>query len=300
MRVRINKVKNIEDNEVSIVDQVNELYLSKTTSENRTSIFPSQKCSSISNFSSQVNLLVSAFSGRLSQNMDTCIKANDSNFSKSKVELNLNSKYSSSNLDFEGTSSAKDSHKTTDSKQTSVAGVSNFLPTMTLTKDTRGEVWERNVAINQKIEKNPRLIKTEDYNIFRSAQRLQNLSAATMTLSVPAYFGMIFSKGLNNNTKTKLMKAGLLFMFGTIGVLNHSNYKYYRFLEHLDEKYFYATSLKQLNNSKVVSTNVPKKIEFESSSWRLKAKIFRSKPQEKQSDKDYLYIDFKTTHLAKV
>ena len=80
-------------------------------------------------------------------------------------------------------------------------------------------------------------------------------------------------------------------MFMTGGVIGHYTWKYAKFLDHLDTKYFYSASIAELEDNDVIKTNQPKNIVFEGSNWSLKNKfgsIAPTKATTKAEKRDYL------------
>jgi len=289
MKARLSKPKNLEQDTPSIVDQVNEFYLNKTFSSDSNTMFANFKSKLDQQVPTNVKLAVAYLSGGVSKGMKSRVSNSSSNNPLSGYTFNLKS--NSTNLgSITGVNQLNAVTESSVAKPTTASiANSKYLQIKALTKKSTGELADRYAAINKKVETNIRLLQTEDYKVFQKIKRVQNIGGTSLTLSVPAFFMTVFAKGLTNSVKLNLMKSAFMFMFMTGGVLGHYTWKYSKFLDHLDKKYFYAASINDLQDSQLIKTNLPKNLHFENSEWSLKDKILSPKgDQRKSSKKDYL------------
>lgn len=149
-----------------------------------------------------------------------------------------------------------------------------YLPTIKLNDTTYGAFRDRYNAIFKKIYNNKRLIQREDLQAIDSITKSQNTGGITLITSSGAIMLSAYSKTLSPNLKMRAFQLGFVGFFASIGSLSHSNWKFSKFLSHLNEKYFYATSIKDLQDEAIIKTNKPRNMSFEgSTSWSLKSKL---------------------------
>jgi hypothetical protein len=290
MKARVTKARSIEQENLSIVDELNQMYLSKTGSDESESKIATIKNSISNQVPANLKLAVSFLSGDVGRSMNNrCDTSNSPNLSPT-INFTMGPQIGALGV-LTGVNQlevVKQSQLDKDSSKQ--AATSKYLKINRLSKSSYGDRADRYAAINQKVESNMRMLKTEDYKIFQKIRKVHNLGFVTMTLSVPAFFMTVFARGISNSVKLNMMKSSIMFMVMTGGVLGHYTWKYSKFLDHLNNKYFYAASINDLQNKELIKTNLPKNIVFESSNWDLRSKFLSPKCAEttKVMAKDYL------------
>lgn len=270
MKARVSKPSIIETQEMSFVDQMNEAYMPQTGSAQPKSGFSSMKSSLVDSVPTQLKLAVAYLSGDVANSMKDRSSATNSPNLGTQATFRMGS-HGSSIGNLTGVAQLEAVKQTV--AATADKSGSKYLQIRNLTKKSIGGRQDRYAAINKKVETNIRLLQTDDYKVFKKIRKVQNLGGTTITLSVSAFFMTVFAKGLSNSVKLNLMKTGLMCIFMTGGVLGHYTWKYAKFLDHLNTKYFYSASIAELEDNKLIKTNHPKDIVFEGSNWSLKTRL---------------------------
>lgn len=159
------------------------------------------------------------------------------------------------------------------SKNSTIVEKDSYLAPAKLSKNSYGEMSERYNAIYKKIYNNKRLLQTEDLKTIDQITKTQNFGGAALTASSGSIFLSIYSKNLGRSLQMKAFMLGFAGFFLSMGALGHINWKYSKFLNHINAKYFYGTSIKDLKDQSVNKTNKPRSIAFEQGSWKIKAKL---------------------------
>jgi len=168
--------------------------------------------------------------------------------------------------------------------QNSKLSEEKYIHESNLSKKELGPMSERYNAIYKKISLHKRIIEREDLKAIHQITKAQNLGGVSLMMCSGSIFLSVFSKSLPKTTKMKAFQLGFFGFFTFIGWLSHYNWRFSKFLDHLNKKYFYSTSLKDLQSEQTVKTNVPKKMSFKSQiSWSFRPKAFRRHAEQKMS-----------------
>mmetsp|Transcript_22381 Transcript_22381/g.19881 ORF Transcript_22381/g.19881 Transcript_22381/m.19881 type:complete len:105 (+) Transcript_22381:568-882(+) len=98
-----------------------------------------------------------------------------------------------------------------------------------------------------------------------------------MTTTTGLFFYTVMSKTMRTSIQTKLFSLSILGVLGGMGYMARVNGRFYHFLVHVDDKYFYGTTLQQLQDGTIIKTNKPKSFNFETPSWSFKKKLMSLK-----------------------
>ena len=148
-----------------------------------------------------------------------------------------------------------------------------FLPATKITADNYGLRSDRLTAIYRKIRNNKRIVQREDLQHIDAITKGQNTVGIAFAMSGMTTAFSACSKSLSRGVATKVWKLGMVaFLASCIG-MSHYSYKFSKFMDYTNEKYFYGTSLNDLQDPTLFKTNLPKSLCFEGSNWSLKSKL---------------------------
>jgi len=148
-----------------------------------------------------------------------------------------------------------------------------FMPVSKLNEKTYGALALRTNAVYKKIYENKRLIQTGDLKTIDTITKGQNLYGTTAIVASGSFLVSACSKTLSTNLQTRAMcLCALGAITGVSGVVHYS-YKFTKYVDYINDKYFYGMSLKDLQNQTVIKTNRPRSISFKENSWNLKNKV---------------------------
>jgi hypothetical protein len=148
-----------------------------------------------------------------------------------------------------------------------------YLPTSKLTARGYGLRSDRMTAIYRKIRSNKRLIQREDLLHIDSITKGQNSVGIAFAMSGLTTAFSACSKTLSRGVATKVWKLGMVAFLASCVGMSHYSYKFSKFMDYTNDKYFYATSLKDLQDPTLFKSNLPKSEHFEGSNWSLKSKL---------------------------
>jgi hypothetical protein len=148
-----------------------------------------------------------------------------------------------------------------------------YLKGSKLSKSTKGSMSDRYSAIYKKIHDNKRTIQMEDLKEINGITKGQHLSGVTSMLSLTSFVWMWNSKSMSRSKQMRVFMLGSLGLSAGIIGIGHYSFKFSSFLHHVHEKYFYATTLKDLQDEWIVKTNWPRPTSFQNPTWDLKRKL---------------------------
>lgn len=158
-------------------------------------------------------------------------------------------------------------------KTGNLSKINQYLPVQKLNDSSYGVMSDRYNAIYKKIYENKRLIQTEDLQAINSITKSQNMVGLGLMTSSGSIFLSAYSKNLSGNLKMRAFKLGFIGFLASMGAFGHVNWRFSKFLQHVNDKYFYGQSIKEIQDQTLIKTNRPRNLNFEGSSWKLSSKL---------------------------
>lgn len=151
----------------------------------------------------------------------------------------------------------------------SVLNSQKYMEVTKLNDKTYGVLSLRTNAVYQKIYNNKRLIKTEDLKIIDGITKGQNLAGTTALVGSGSLLMSACSKTLSYNIQARAMCICAFGAVAGVGGVVHYSYKFAKFIDYVNNKYFYGMSLRDLQNQTIIKTNKPRSLKFEEASWNI-------------------------------
>lgn len=276
MKARIIKPKSLEKQKKHYLDMFNDLVMNKSENASLTHQLSSMSSSSGSLLPSSLGFGVALLTGGAFQQFVQTKRGETSTDLPFHQAFGVSSTLSS-NQNWMGTVTPEaikipDSQAGVNTMKTSSQDTS-YLPTTKLDKETYGALSERNVAIYKKICTDKRIIQTEDLKVVDGITKAQNTGAFALMMSSGTIFWSTRCS-LSTNAKMRVFQLGFVGFLTSIGALSHYNWQFTKFMQHVNEKYFYATGIKELQNEAIIKSNRPRNISFPTGgSWSFKNKL---------------------------
>mmetsp|Transcript_17407 Transcript_17407/g.17135 ORF Transcript_17407/g.17135 Transcript_17407/m.17135 type:complete len:131 (+) Transcript_17407:487-879(+) len=121
------------------------------------------------------------------------------------------------------------------------------------------------------------MVDSADLNSFDKIIKGQNKYGLGMTILLGLFPVSMYSKSLTISSKNKIFAFGIMCLVLNMAVLTYYNTKFKSFLEHLDKKYFYGQTLKELQDDSFKKINQPKAISFHTHPQPLEVRIQKLK-----------------------
>ena len=277
MKTRVIKSKKIEPKRKPLKELVNNLFFNKGQSQWSLKTFlPSEAFGKASSKSGNglgvahvTGSAVQQFSAKNSQEKSNDFsKITSKNESMNPAQFREESPYSALEL----TTSQLQPSSTIKRKENLVVE-NSYLSITKLDKTNYGRLSDRYNAIYNKIYYNKRMIQTSDLRCIDEITRGQNTYFMTMMCSLGLFPYSLMSSVFNRSIQTRLLLLGFAGIFTSIGFLTHYNGRLSDFLVHTDSKYFYGTTIDQLEDKSLTITNKPRALKFEKPCWSLKKRL---------------------------
>jgi DNA-binding transcriptional regulator of glucitol operon len=275
MKARVIKTKNLEKQKKQYLDLLNDLVWNKgslSLKSSQSKAFESVN-SDVSNSGYNLGgtLLTSvAVSGYSSINT-----TNSLSFPKESF-ISMTS-YFDTNEASESSENEENSKIQVDSQKQNASAASlpsqKYKPMSKLNDANYGTSGSRSIAIYAKLIANNRMIQVDDLKSIDAITKSQNTGIMSMSLSGGVVGISTISGRMCKTVQTKVFYLGMMGLFASMGAMSNANWKYTKFMRHVNDKYFYGQTLDELKETTLIKTNKPRNISYEKSSWSLRSKV---------------------------